>query len=116
MGLNVAAEIIQLRAEIESLLQAGIIRPSMSPWSFPVVPVRKPDGSVRLCIDYRKVNAVTTPDPFAIPLIDCLIDQLGEATSLTKLDMNKGFYQIPVAEADILKTGKNVLQFTISGF
>ena len=86
------------------MLQAGIIRPSMSPWSFPVVPVRKPDGSVRLCIDYRKLNAVTTPDPFAIPLINCLIDQLGEATSLTKLDMNKGFYQIPVAEADIPKT------------
>ena len=59
---------------------------------------------MRLCIDYRKLNAVTTPDPFAIPLIDCLIDQLGEATSLTKLDMNKGFYQIPVAEADIPKT------------
>ena len=59
---------------------------------------------MRLCIDYRKLNAITIPDPYAIPLIDSLIDQLGEATLLTKLDMNKGFYQIPVAEADIPKT------------
>ena len=94
----------QLKAEISSLLDTGIIRPSKSPWSFPMVPVRKPDGSVRLCIDYRKLNAITTPDPYAIPLIDSLIDQLSEATILTKLDMNKGFYQIQVAEADIPKT------------
>ena len=94
----------QLRREICTLLESGIIKPSTSPWSSPMVPVRKPDGSVRLCIDYRKINSVTTPDPFAIPLIEDLLDELGEARYLSKLDMNKGFYQIPVAEQDQPKT------------
>ena len=93
-----------MRAEISSLLQGGIVRPSNSPWSFPMVPIWKPNGSVQMCIDYRKLNAITTPDPYAIPLIDSLIDQLGEASDLTKLDVNKGFYKIPVAEVDIPKT------------
>ena len=94
----------QLNEEISLLLKNGIIRSSISPWSFPMVPIRKPDGSVRLCIDYRKLNAITTPDPYAIPLIETLIDELGESAILFKLDMNKGFYQIPVAESDFQKT------------
>ena len=57
----------QLREEIHSLLDASIIKPSLSPWSSSMVPVRKPDGSVLLCIDYRKINQVTVPDPYAIP-------------------------------------------------
>ena len=69
-----------------------------------MVPVRKPDGSVRLCIDFRRVNSITTPDPFQIPLIEDLIDSLSEAKFITKLDMNKGFYQIPLAEKDQDKT------------
>ena len=69
-----------------------------------MVPIRKPNGSVRLCIDYRKLNAITTPDPYAIPLIETLIDELGQSLILSKLDMNKGFYQIPVAESDVQKT------------
>ena len=64
-----------------------------------MVPVRKPDGSVRLCIVYA-----TSPDPYTIPLVEDLLDQLGEAKYLSKLDMNKGFYQIPVAETDRSKT------------
>ena len=94
----------QLRGEIRTLLEADIIKPSLSPWSSPMVPVKKPDGSVRLCIDYRKINQVTVPDPYAIPLIEDLLDQLGEARFLSKLDLNKGFYQIPVSEKDQPKT------------
>lgn len=94
----------ELREEVRSLLESGVIKPSFSPWSSPMVPVRKPDGSVRLCIDYRRINAVTTPDPYTIPLVEDLLDQLGEAKYLSKLDMNKGFYQIPVAAADRPKT------------
>ena len=94
----------QLREEVRTLLEADIIKPSHSPWSSSMVPVRKPDGSVRLCIDYRKINQATVPDPYAIPLIEDLLDQLGEARYLSKLDLNKGFYQIPVEEKDQSKT------------
>ena len=70
-----------------------------------MVPYMKPDGSVCLCIDFRrKVNSITTPDPYAVPLIDDLIDQLVEAKFLSKMDLNKGFYQILLKEADMPKT------------
>lgn len=69
-----------------------------------MVPVWKLDGSVRLCIDYRKLNSVTYPDPHAIPLIEDLLDTLGNASYLTKLDLNKGLYQIQMAADDIDKT------------
>lgn len=94
----------QLREEIRTLLEADILKPSHSPWSSPMVPIRKPDGSVRLCIDFRKINQIIVPDPYAIPLIEDLLDQLGEAQYLSKLDLNKGFYQIPVDEKDQPKT------------
>ena len=82
----------QLREEVHTLVEQGILKPSHSPWYSPMVPVRKPDGSVCLCIDFRRVNSITTPDPFQIPLIEDLIDSLSEAKFITKLDMNKGFY------------------------
>ena len=93
-----------MREEVRTLAEQGILKPSLSPWSSPMVSVRKPDGTVRLCIDYRQINKVTTPDPFQIPLIDDLLDSLSEAKFISKLDMTKGFYQIPVAEKDKDKT------------
>ena len=88
----------QVRAEIRDLLQAGIIVQSTSPWSAPIVPIRKPDGSVRLCVDFRKLNAHTVPYPYYIPLVEEFIDKIGEAKYLSKLDLAKGFYQVPMAE------------------
>ena len=76
--------------------EEGIIEPSNSPWSSPIVPIKNPDGLIRMCIDYRKLNAVTIPDPYCMPLVDDLLDQVGESTYLSKLDLTKGFYQIPV--------------------
>ena len=93
-----------LKEEIKSWQEKGIIRPSKSPWSSPVVPIRKPDGSLRLCIDYRNLNKITTPDPYPIPRIDDLIDELNSAEYLTKIDLNKGFLQIPVNPEDQPKT------------
>lgn len=93
-----------LKEEVRSWLEKGIIKPSNSPWSSPVVPVRKPDGSLRLCIDYRALNKITTPDPYPIPRIDDLIDELNDAKYLTKIDLNKGFLQIPVHLKDQPKT------------
>ena len=65
----------QVREELEQLLQAGIIRESTSPWASPIVPVRKSDGKIRLCIDFRRLNAVTKPDLFYMPLVDEIIDE-----------------------------------------
>ena len=94
----------KLKEEVRTLLETGIVKPSLSPWSSPMVPVRKPDGTVRLCIDFRRINKATEPDPYQIPLIEDLLDRLGEAKYLSKLDLNKGFYQIPVEGADQPKT------------
>lgn len=66
-----------------------------------------PDGSVRLCIDFMKINSATTSDPYQMPLIDHVddaIDKLSEARYLSKIDLNKGFYQIPMSKADQCKT------------
>ena len=84
----------EVRAEIKDLLQAGIIVQSTSPWSAAIVPIRKPDGSVRLCVGFRKLNAHTAPDPYYIPLVEELIDKIGEAKYSSKLDLAKGFYQV----------------------
>ncbi len=80
------------------------MEPSTSPWSSSVVPIVRPDQSIRLCVDYRKLNTVTTPDPYYIPTVDELISKVGEAAFLTKLDLAKGFYQVPVQESDKEKT------------
>ena len=98
-----------LREEVISLLKQKVNRPSTSPWSSPIVPIRKPDGSLRMCIDYRNLNKITIPDPFPIPRIDDLIDELSNATYLTKIDLNKGFLQIPVLERDKPKTAFQTL-------
>lgn len=71
------------------LLKAGVLRPSGSPWSSPMVPVKKSDGRIRLCIDYRRFNAITELDPYEILWIRDLLDQVGDAAFLTKLDLNK---------------------------
>lgn len=84
--------------EIEELLRAGIIEESESPWAAPIVVVPKPDGSGRLCTDFRKLNAVTVPDPFPMPRVEALIDRVGKAKYMSKLDMTKGYWQIPLTQ------------------
>ena len=92
-----------LKGEIDELLKQGIIVPSRSPWSSPMVPVRKHGTkAIRLCIDYRK--QATNADPFQMPLIQELLDNVAGAKWLTKLDMNKGFYQVPLDEDSEDKT------------
>ena len=93
-----------MKAEIDSLLQGGIIEPCKGPWSSPIVPIKKPDGSLRLCVDFRRINAVTIPDPFCMPLIDDILDNVGDCPYLSKLDLAKGFYQVPIQPDDKDKT------------
>ena len=88
------------------MLTQGIIDPSSSKWALPVVLIKKKDGSLRLCIDYRKVNAVSTSYVYPIPCIDDLIDELGQAKFITTLDLHvtHGYWQVPVAEEHCQKT------------
>ena len=62
------------------------------------MPVAKKDGSIRLCVDFRKVNKVTVPDPYYIPLVGEIVDRVAGAQYLSKLDLNKGFHQVPLSE------------------
>ncbi len=86
------------RKELQSLLDLDIIEPSSSSWSSSPLPVRKKDGGIRIVVDFRKLNAITEPEPFMMPTVDHVIAQLGAAKFLSKLDLLKGFHQVPLTE------------------
>ena len=92
------------KEEVQRMLAAGVIEPSMAEWASPVVLVPKPDGSKRFCIDYRRLNALTIRDSYPIPRMDECIDSLGEATVFTTLDANSGYWQVEIAPEDRDKT------------
>ena len=79
----------------------GINTHSDSPWASPIVIVPKPDGSIRLCVDYRRVNSLTVPDPFPLPHVQVLVDKLGQANYLTKVDMTRWYWQVPLDDASV---------------
>ncbi|KAL7634312.1 UNVERIFIED_CONTAM: hypothetical protein RMT77_014689 [Armadillidium vulgare] len=94
----------EIEKECKDLLEGNIIRPSKSPFSAPVVPVRKPDGSLRLCIDYRKLNNATKGDSFPLPnLIDMIYNMYGNKF-FTTIDLIKGYYQINMDPDSVEKT------------
>ena len=90
--------------EVQRMLDHNVIRPSSSPWSSPVIMVRKKDGTWRFCIDYRKLNAVTCRDAYPLPRIDSTLDSLAGATYFTTLDLASGYWQVAVEEQDKEKT------------
>ena len=94
----------QVKKELGEMLEAGIIEHSSSEWSFPMVVVRKKDGSLRICVDYRRLNAITRVDSYPMPRIDELIERLGKARFVTTIDLTKGYWQVPVAVEDRPKT------------
>ena len=90
--------------EIDWLLERGFIRPSSSPWASPMVTVRKADGSARLCVDFRKVNGLTRQTPFYMPRVEEVLEGVGQAKYISKLDLSKGYYQVQLTEQAIPRT------------
>ena len=93
-----------MEQEINQYLQLGLIRISQSPWSSPVLMIRKPDGGIRFCIDCRKLNSITVKDSYPLPRIDDLLDVLGGAEYFSSMDIASGYWNVPMHEDSIEKT------------
>ncbi|KAL5541376.1 hypothetical protein UlMin_042467 [Ulmus minor] len=98
------AKLQELKKQLQELLDKGFIRPSYSPWGAPVLFVKKKDGTMRMCIDYRELNKVTIMNKYPLPRIDDLFDQLQGAAVFSKIDLRSGYHQLSVREKDIPKT------------
>ena len=92
-------------AQVQQMLANSVIRPSNSPWASPVVMVKKKDGSLRFCVDFRQLNAATIKDAHPIPRIDDLLDALHGVRWFSTLDLKSGYWQVPIQERDKEKNG-----------
>ncbi|VVA41124.1 PREDICTED: retrotransposon, partial [Prunus dulcis] len=98
------AELKELKVQLQELVDKGFIRPSFSPWGAPVLFVKKKDGTMRLCVDYRQLNKVTVRNKYPLPRIDDLFDQLRGAKVFSKIDLRSGYHQLRIKEEDVPKT------------
>jgi hypothetical protein len=97
-------KLVEWKAQLKGLLDKGHIRPSSSPWGCPILFVKKKDDALRLCIDYRPLNAVTIKNKYSLPRIDILFDQLAGAQVLSKIDLLSDYHQIKIHAEDIPKS------------
>nr|GEZ40778.1 reverse transcriptase domain-containing protein [Tanacetum cinerariifolium] len=114
------SEMQELSNQLKELQEKGFIRPSHSPWGAPVLFVKKKDGALRMCIDYRELNKLTIKNRYSLPRIDDLFEQLQGACCFSKIDLRLGYHQLRVREEDIPKTAFRTrygyFEFTIMPF
>jgi hypothetical protein len=97
-------ELVELKIQLQELLDKGYILPRSSPWGSPAVFMKKKDGGLRMCVDYRLLNAVTIKNKYSLPYIDVLFDQLAGAKVFSKIDLRSGYHQIKIRASNIPKT------------
>jgi hypothetical protein len=97
-------ENVEIKKQVQDLLDKGVIKPSSSPCGSPIVMVPKKDGTWRMCVDFRALNKITVKNRYPLPRIDDLLDQLKDVIYFTKLDLRSGYHHIRIAEGDVWKT------------
>ncbi|XP_073016198.1 uncharacterized protein [Primulina eburnea] len=97
-------ELKVLKEQLQDLLEKGYIRPNMSPWGAPVLFVKKKDGTMRMCVDYRRSNRATVKNKYLLPRIDVMFDQLQGTCVCSKIDLRSGYHQLRVRKEDAPKT------------
>ncbi|XP_040930057.1 uncharacterized protein [Gossypium hirsutum] len=100
---------MELKAQIQELLDRGVIRLSVSLWGAPVIYVKKKDGTMRMCINYRQLNKLMIKNKYPLPRIDNLFDQFRVASVFSKINLSLGYHQLRVKEADFFGAGKLLL-------
>ncbi|GJS82973.1 putative reverse transcriptase domain-containing protein [Tanacetum coccineum] len=114
------SKMLELSNQLKELQEKGFIRPSHSPWGAPVLFVKKKDGALRMCIDYRELNKLTIKNRYPLPRIDDLFDQLQGVCYFSKIDLRSGYHQLRVRKEDILKTAFRTryvhFEFTVMPF
>lgn len=97
-------EMTELKRQLEELLEQRFIHQSTSSWGAPVLFIKKKDGTLQLCVDYRRQNAITIKNRYPLPRIDDLFDHLREAKAFLKIDPRSWYFQLRIREDDIPKT------------
>ena len=99
-----APEILELKMQLQELLEKNYIRPNVSPWGAPIMFVKKKYGTLRLCIDYRQLNKVTVKNKYPFPRIDDLFDQMRGEKVFSKIDLRSSYHKVRIEDEDIHKT------------
>jgi hypothetical protein len=97
-------ELVELKLQLKEMLDKGYIQPSVSPWGATTLFVKKKDGILKLCIDYRQLNNMTIKNKYPLPMIDELFDKLRGVTIFSKIDLRSGHHQVRIKDEDIHKT------------
>ncbi|CAN6487401.1 unnamed protein product [Victoria cruziana] len=98
------AELADLKKQIQELMDKGFIQPSKSPWGAPILFMKKKDGTMWLCIDFRILNQLTIKNKYPLPRIDDLLNQLAGSSVFSKIDLKSGYHQVRISRNDVSKT------------